>query len=140
MLIGPALALAVQVTPPPAVPINEFPAIKTDQALTNSISCKPNGDFSVDLRWRFQQGLVGALVKRDGVALPQKEAHKLVVALSRATDLVSVQMGCSGSLDARINVVFVGQEQGHPSAMMLAATVRSNTLELLPLVKVPLLP
>ena len=51
-----------------------------------------------------------------------------------------VQMGCSGSLDAQINVVYVGRESGHPSAMMLPVTVRSNTLELLPTVQVPLLP
>ncbi len=42
--------------------------------------------------------------------------------------------------DAQINVVYVGRESGHPSAMMLPVTVRSNTLELLPTVQVPLLP
>ena len=140
MLIGFAFTFAAQVSSSLPVPVNEFPATKTDQALTNSISCKPNGNFSVNLRWRFRQGLVNALVKRNGVALPHKENSKLVAALTRATDLLYVQMGCSGSLDAQINVVYVGQESGHPWAMMLPVTVRSNTLELLPTVQVPLLP
>lgn len=139
MLIGFAFTFAAQVSSSRPVPVNEFPATKTDQALTNSISCKPNGSFSVSLRWRFRQGVVNALVKRNGVALPQKEISKLVAALTRATDLLYVQMGCSGSLDAQINVVYVGRESGHPSAMMLPVTVRSNTLELLPTVQVPLL-
>jgi hypothetical protein len=140
MLIGFAFTFAAQVSSSLPVPVNEFPATKTDQALTNSISCKPNGSFSVSLRWRFRQGVVNALVKRNGVALPQKEISKLVAALTRATDLLYVQMGCSSSLDAQINVVYVGRESGHPSAMMLPVTVRSNTLELLPTVQVPLLP
>jgi hypothetical protein len=140
MLIGFAFTFAAQVSSSLPVPVNEFPATKTDQALTNSISCKPNGSFSVSLRWRFRQGVVNALVKRNGVALPQKEISKLVAALTKATDLLYVQMGCSSSLDAQINVVYVGRESGHPSAMMLPVTVRSNTLELLPTVQVPLLP
>ena len=139
MLIGFALTLVAQVSSSFPVPVNEFPATKTDQALTNSISCKPNGSFSVSLRWRFRQGVVNALVKRNGVALPQKESSKLVAALTRATDLLYVQMGCSGSLDAQINVVYVGRESGHPSPMMLPVTIRANTIELLPTVQVPLL-
>ena len=74
-----------------------------------------------------------------GVALPQKESSKLVAALTRATDLLYVQMGCSGLLDAQINVVYVGRESGHPSPMMLPVTIRANTIELLPTVQVPLL-
>jgi len=113
MLIGLALTLVAQASSFPPVPVNEFPATKTEQVLTNSISCKPNGNFSVNLRWRFRQGLLSALVKRNGVALPQKENTKLVAALTTSTDLLYVQMGCSGSLDAQINVVYVGRESGH---------------------------
>lgn len=140
MLITLALAFAAQAPSLPPTAVNEFPATKTEQALMNSISCKPNGAFSVDLRWRFRRGLVNARVKRNGVALPQKESRKLAAALIKATDLLYVQMGCSGSLDARINVVYVGRESGHASARMLSVTVRSNTLELFPAVEVPLLP
>lgn len=109
------------------------------QLFGQSALALPTGP-GVNLSWRFRQGLVNALVKRDGVALPQKENSKLVAALTRANDLLYVQMGCSGSLNAQINVVYVGREGGHPSAMMLPVTLRSNTLELLPTVQVPLLP
>jgi len=120
--------------------VNEFPASKTDQALTNSISCKPNGKYSVGLRWRLRQGVVSGLVKRNGVALPQKESSKLIAALTKATDLLYIQMGCAGSFDASINVVYVAREGSHVSTMLLAVIVRSNTLELVPAVKVPLPP
>ena len=139
MLIGLALALAVQAPSPPLF-ANEFPASKTDQALTNSISCKPNGKYSVGLRWRLRQGVVSGLVKRNGVALPQKESSKLIAALTKATDLLYIQMGCAGSFDASINVVYVAREGSHVSTMMLAVIVRSNTLELVPAVEVPLPP
>jgi hypothetical protein len=140
MLIALALGLTAQVPLPDPISVNEFPATKSGQALTNSISCKSSGDFSVNLRWRFRQGVVNALVKRNWVALPQKENSKLVAALTQATDLLYVQMGCSGSRDAQINIVYIERNSGQTSPMMLVAIVRSNYLELFPSVPVPLLP
>lgn len=137
MLIFLAFALAAQ--GPPAAPDGpgRWSSMKTDQTLTNSLSCTPNGEFSVILKWRFRHGLVLASVKRHGVALPHKESNKLLNALANATDLLSVQMGCVATKDASIDVVYVSRETGQLSKMRLVTLVRPAGLELLSPVQLP---
>lgn len=135
MIILLALALATQRPPPPPDGPGRWSAVKTDQTLTNELSCAPNGKFAVTLKWRFRHGLVLASIKRHGVALPQKESDKLLNALANATDLLSVQMGCVAAKDALINVVYVSRENGQFSEMKLVALVGSSGLKLRPPVR-----
>lgn len=130
MIILLALALAAQGPPPPPDGPGRWSSVKTDQTLTNELSCAPNGEFAVSLKWRLRHGLVRASIKRRGVALPQKESDKLLDALANATDLLSVQMGCVATKDASITVVYVIRDSGQFSEMKLFALVRSNGLEL----------
>ncbi len=122
------LALALSSQSVPAV--HEFPAQKAEQQLTNKLSCTPSGKFLVDLRWRFRHGLIDATVKRGGVALPRSESKKLIITLNSASDLLYIQMGCSGSHDAVIQIAYIGRENGRPSPMMLGALIHSDSIQL----------
>ncbi len=109
MFILLALVLTAQVPPPPPDGPGRWSSVKTDQTLTNELSCTPDGRFAVTLKWRFRQGLIMASIKRHGVAIPQKETDRLRNALANATDLLSVQMGCFATKDALIDVVYISR-------------------------------
>lgn len=138
-LIALPFAFAFQAPPSPPVMVNEFSTTKTDQALSNTISCKPGGgDFSVDLRWRFREGLVHATVRRNGVALTQNESSKLVAALGQGTDLLSLNLGCSGSFEAGMIIIYAAGKNNQFSTMMLRVLIHPDSLELSKPTKVPL--
>jgi len=132
-----ALALAAQRLPASPDGPGRWSSVKTDQTITNELSCATNGKFSVILKWRLRHGLVLASIKRHGMALPHNESDKLVNALANATDLLSVQMSCVATKDALIDIVYVSRDSGKISKMKLATLVRPTGLELLSPVQLP---
>ncbi|MBB6506506.1 hypothetical protein F4693_003509 [Sphingomonas endophytica] len=134
-----AAVLASQNPLPPPV-VNEFPSAKVEQHLANAITCDLSGSFSVDLRWHFKNGLVDAVIRRGDKVLRAQEGRKLVAALRKATDLLYVTIGCSGSNDALFHVAYLARDGDRTASLMLPVFIRADDVELDTPEPVPLLP
>lgn len=111
MVITIALALVSQAQHPPPDG-DRWAWRRTAHTISDTLTCEPNGTFSVILRWRLREGVQRAIITRNGTTFPPEDTNKLVSVLSRATDLNFVQLGCLGRRDATVRITYVRAYHG----------------------------
>jgi len=128
------ILLAAVATPPapPVAPYGPRGVVKVSTETVTSTTCDPNGKFLIELKWELHKAVTTARIEQNGKPLPSQEVHKLIDALKNASDILYLELGCSGTRDAQVNITYADISINHGAVMRLVTTIRPDKLELLP--------